>query len=233
MKKQNVRVIIASEYPEVQYFLRGVVEKGGDVITVGQAKDASEVLTLVRNLRPDVAIIDCYLPYVCGLDTILLSRIGGLDIAQTISEEIPKIRVILLNNLDTLILPERGLGSDVDGIYSIVSKGANVPFAPQDPGDKLVQPGALVFASVEAKSGASISRRDASLSDKAIFFGALGILGGWLLTITMIFAPAGVSLALAGAATMLLGLAGKLNASWWRKLLRKRARLQETKRRAI
>jgi hypothetical protein len=49
----------------------------------------------------------------------------------------------------------------------------------------------------------------------------------------MIFAPAGVLLALAGAATMLLGLAVKLNASWWCKLLRKRDKLQETKRRAI
>ena len=225
MQRQNVRVIVASEYPEVQYFLREVVEEKGGVVTVGQAQDASEALTLARNLRPDIAIIDCYLPYVVGFDTIPLSRIGGLDIAQTISEDIPNIRVILLNNLDTGVLPDRSLSSHVGVSYSIVSRGANIPLALQDLRHKMVQPNTLVFANVEAKPRASLRRKDASLCDKAIFFGALGIAGGWLLTITMIFAPAGVPIALAGAVAVFLGLVGKLTASLWRRLLRKGANL--------
>ncbi len=233
MKRQNVRAIIASEYTEVQYIVRGVVEHGGDVVTVGQAKDAFETLTLVRNMRPDVAIIDCYLPHVVGLDAIPLSRSGGLDIAQTISEEAPSIRVILLANLDTVILPDRNLNSDVGTIYSIVSNGASIPFASQDLGDRLVQPSALVFANIEAKPGASLKPRGISLYDKAIFFGSLGIAGGWFLTITIMFAPAGVFLALAGAVTMFLGLTGKLATKLWRRFLREGDKPQETKRRAI
>lgn len=225
MKRQNVRVIVASEYPEVQHLLRGVVEKESGTVTVGQAQDASTALTLARNLRPDVAVIDCYLPHVVGLDDIPLSRIGGLDIAQTISEQVPNIRVILVNNLDTRILPDRSLSSDVSAVYSIESRGANIPFVLQDLSHEVVQPNALVFAKVEVEPGASLRQKVTSLSDKAIFFGGLGIVGGWFLTITMIFAPAGVFLALAGAVTLVLGLAGKLTPSWWRRLRRKGAKL--------
>lgn len=233
MERQNVRVIVASESPDVQYFLRGVVEEGGRAVTVGQAQDASEALTLARNLRPDVVVIDCYLPYVVGLDAIPLSQIGGLDIAQTISEEIPNIRVILLNNLDMRILPDRSLSLDIGASYSIVSRGTNIPSILQDLRHEVVPPNTLVFAKVEAKPRAPVRRKGASLYDKAIFFGGLAIAGGWLLTITMIFAPAGVPLALAGVATMLVGLAGKLTVSLRRRLIRKRAKRQETKRRAI
>ena len=220
MKNKNVRVIVASERPEVQYFLRGLVEDRGKVVTVGQAQNAPEALTLARNLRPDVAIIDCYLPCVVGLDTIPLSRTGGLDIAQTISEEIPNTRVILLNNLDTGIVPDGTLTSETGAAYSIVSQGADVPLTSEDLSDKLVQPNALVFANIEVKPEAPFRRKHASLSEKTIFFGCLGIAGGWLLTITMVLAPVGVTLASVGAAAVLFGLAVKLTASLRRRLFK-------------
>ncbi len=225
MKRQNLRVIVASEYSEAQDFLQGVVEEERGVVTVGKAKDAHETLALARNLRPDVAIIDFYLPHVSGFDTIPLSRIGGLDTAQTIFEEIPNTKVILLNNVETGVSPGRSLDSDNDAIYSIVSEGTNVPFVLQALSNKLVPPRALVFAAVEVKPGKPLRLKGASLPDKAIFWGGLGIAGGWLLTITVMFAPAGVPLALVGMITFSFGLAGKLTPKLWHRLFRKRAKL--------
>jgi CheY-like chemotaxis protein len=222
MKRQNVRVIIASEYPEAQDFLQGVVEGEQGVVTIGKSKDVYETLALARNLKPDAAIIDSYLPYVFGFDTLPLSRIGGLDVAQAISGEIPNTKVILLNNLDTGILLHHNSGSGNGTTYSIVSKGANVLFTPHDLSDKLVQPNALVFANVEVKPERFFSStKVTSLCDKAIFFGGLGVAVGWLLTITVIFSLAGVPLALAGVVTLFLGLAGKLTSKLWRRLSRK------------
>ena len=221
MENKNVRVIVASERPDVQYFLREIVEDRGKIVTVGQAQNAPEALTLVRNLRPDVAIIDCYLPCVIGLDPIPLSRTCGLDIAQTISEEIPSTRVILLNNLDTGIVPNRPLTTGAGAVYSIVSQGTDVPLTSEDLSDKLVQPNALVFANIEVRPEAPFRRPNASLTEKTIFFGCLGIAGGWLLAITMVLAPVGVMLASIGAASVLFGLAVKLTTSLRRRLFRK------------
>ncbi len=221
MENKNVRVIVASERPDVQYFLREIVEDRGKIVTVGQAQNAPEALTLVRNLRPDIAIIDCYLPCVIGLDPIPLSRTCGLDIAQTISEEIPNTRVILLNNLDTGIVPNRPLTTGVGAVYSIVSQGVDVPLTSEDLSDKLVQPNALVFANIEVRPEAPFRRPNASLTEKTIFFGCLGIAGGWLLAITMVLAPVGVMLASIGAASVLFGLTVKLTTSLRRRLFRK------------
>ncbi len=223
MKRQNVRVIVASEYPEAQYFLRTVVEKEVGATTVGQAQDTFTALTLARNLRPDVAIIDCYLPHAVGLDTIPLSRIGGLDIAQSISEEIPNIRVILLNNLDTVIFPDSSLSSDVDAIYSVGSKGTKIPLALQDLCHEGMQPNALVFANVEAKPRASLRQKVTSLSGKDVLFSGLVILGGLSLILALVLAEAWVILALAGAVTIGFGIG----------LLWEKAKLWKLKRRVL
>ncbi len=217
MQRQNVRVIVASEYPEVRYFLREVVEEKGGAVTVGEAQNASQALILARNLTPDVAIIDCYLPYSGGLDAIPLSRIGGLEIAQTISEEIPNIRVILLNNLDTVTLADRGLSSDVGASYSIVSKGANISSALKDLCHEVVQPNALVFANVEAKQWAALQRKVTNTSYKTVLFIGLGTVGALCLTFIIVFGG-GVVLAFAVAVIMLLSLVRKRIASFWRKI---------------
>jgi CheY-like chemotaxis protein len=230
MKSNKVRVIVASEYPEAQDLLQGVVEEEQGVVTVGKAKDTYETLALARNLRPDVAVIDFNLPYVSGFDTVPLSRMGGLDTAQTISEEIPNTRVILLNNLDQGISLGRSSHSGNGAIYSIVNARPNGLFTLRDLSDKLVPPNALVFANVEVKQESFLGgMKGAKLYDKAILFGGLGLAAGWLLTITVIFVPVGVPLALAGGATMFLGLAGKLTFKIWHRLFRKSTRLQDTK----
>ncbi len=216
MQRRSMRVVIASEYPQARHFLGGIIEREGGGDIVGQAQDTSRALTLVRNIRPDVAFIDCNLPHVAGLDAIPLSRVGGLDAAQTITEEIPNIRVILLNNLDTGILSDRNLSSDATIIYSTGGTGVDISFALQDLRHEVVQPNALVFASVEVKQQEAL-QQVTKTTDKVIFFGALGFAGGWLLTLTVFLAPIGAPLAVAGAVTVLLGLAGKLTASLLRK----------------
>lgn len=217
MQGQGVRVVLASEHPQVRSFLSRLIEREGEADIVGQAQDTTKMLTLVTNLRPDVALIDSNLPHVAGSDAIPLSRIGGLDAAQTISEEIPDIRVILLSNLDVKTLSGRTSRSDAAVVYSTDSLGADISFALQDLRHEAVQPNRLVFGSIQVEQTEAL-QRVTKTTDKVIFFGALGLAGGWLLTLTMFLAPVGVPLALAGGVTVLLGLMGKLAASWRRKI---------------
>src|SRR3990170_4440534 len=97
MGRRNIRVILASGNPSVRHFLRGAVEGEPGTTVIGQAENATKALVMARNLRPDIAIIDSYLPHSVSLETVPLSRIGGLDAAQAAFEEIPNLRVVLLN----------------------------------------------------------------------------------------------------------------------------------------
>jgi hypothetical protein len=213
MQKRNVRVIVASEYPQARDFLKQVVEKAEGIFWVGQSRDVTKTLTLARNLRPDAAIIDCFLPYPAGLDTDRLSRLGGLDTAQAITEEMPNTRVILLNNLDTEVSPKHSPGPNGITFFSRETLETSIPFTLQDLYHEMEMPGGLVFANVQTRPGTSLRQKVANLSDKAVLFGGLGMLGGLILMPTMVWAEAGFILAIAGASTMFLGMAGKVTAS--------------------
>ncbi len=146
MQKQKVHVLLASEYSQVRDFLSEVIEQEDGVDIIGQAQDARHALTLTRNLRPDVAVIDSYLPHDAVLDSIPLSRINGLDTAQAIFKEMPNTRVILLSNPESEGLSEQSLTLAAAEIYSIESRGANVSFRTQDPRREVAELDAIIFA---------------------------------------------------------------------------------------
>lgn len=212
MVEGNVRVLLASESPRVRHVLRQVIEREDGVEVVAQAQDVPRALVLAANLRPDVAVIDCLLPYSVGLDTVPLSRINGLDAAQAILWQMPDTGVVLLNNLDTIDSYGGTFRPDV-AAYSIVNAGAGISIGAQD--RRLAQPNLPVFASVSVKPPAVLQRREA-VADKCVIFGVLAFAGGWLLILTIVFAPVGAGVALMGLAAMGFGLAARLAGSFWR-----------------
>ena len=197
MKQQNVRVLLASERPETRTFLRRVVENEDKTVIVAEAENGTRALNLARTMRPDVALIDSYLPYVVGLDNVPLSRIGGLDVAQSISEEIPNMHVVLLNSLNDNILAESVWQTKNSALLCRESEAACIPFKLGELSDWTKSPGNLIFANVETQESA-IPAQKTSLSDKAIFAGVLGVIAGWLMILTMFLATVGLYVLAAG-----------------------------------
>ena len=220
MTRENVRVVVASEHLEARSLLEKMVEREGGV-TVGQASDASKTLALVRNLKPDVAIIDCYLPYVLSLHTQPLSRTGGLDAAQTINQAVPGTKVVLLSNLDT-VFPDYAFTRPDGMSYSLKALENDLPLVirnmhPAAPANKTV-----LFASIEAKAQEVVKPARTNPCDVVILVGVSSIALGWFLIIGMISPTLGVIFGLAGIASVMLGYAAKYTQSWWRRVLQKR-----------
>ncbi len=207
--KQSIRVMLASEYPAARSLLRRIVESEDKTVVVGEAENGTKALTLARNLRPDVAIIDSYLPYVVGLDDVPLSRVGGLDVAQSISAEIPNIRVVLLNRLERGIIPANSWGPYADALFCREEKETCIPFRVGDLDDDTgLLPGTVVYANVESKTTPE-AKTGWSGSD-AMFFGVLSLLAGWSLIITVVLLWPGVLLVSLGTVGVLFGLVGKI-----------------------
>src|SRR3972149_10392849 len=127
-----MRVILASERPQMQHLLMDLIEEEPGAVVVGQAENAIKALVQVENLRPDVAIIDSNLPYSVGLDKLALSRMSGLDIGQMICQKLPGTRVVIINNLDTQVLPEVSLGRDGQAFFSREKIGGSTSFKLQE-----------------------------------------------------------------------------------------------------
>jgi ActR/RegA family two-component response regulator len=186
--------MVATEQPEVRRSLESKFgEKPGFVI-VGAAESSVKAMSLVRSLRPDVAVIDSALPHELPFDSSPLSRIGGLDTAQAISEEMPHTRVVLLTDADTWTTLHTTGGLDIETLL-----------ADEDEIDEVneVETAEPAFTGSALESAARPRKGPA---DKSISIGLLLSFLGFIMIITVLMAPYGVALLAIGLLTVTIGL---------------------------
>jgi DNA-binding NarL/FixJ family response regulator len=84
----RVRVVVADDDVLLREGVASLIERFGYEV-VGQAGDGEGVLDLVRNVAPDLAIIDIRMPPTHTEE--------GLDAARLIRQEFPRIGILLLS----------------------------------------------------------------------------------------------------------------------------------------
>lgn len=87
MKK--IRVLIADDHTLVRDGIRSLLALAADIEVVGEAANGREALEKVRELAPDVVLMDLAMPVM-----------GGLDATRRIRREFPGTRVLALTQYD-------------------------------------------------------------------------------------------------------------------------------------
>lgn len=215
MERQKTRAVLASEHPEVQSFLHDLIEKDGDAVTVGRAKNVSEALVLAKKISPDVILIDSYLPYKVGMDKLRMSRMGGLDTAQAISQEVADTKVVLLNNLDAFFRQGRSVLSN-GKTYAMKSQGTDISLALPDLRRETKHPNEPIFAFIEEQSEIPMKLAKIGFWDWMTLAGVIAVAAGWFLTLTMVLATAGIVITAAGGVMLLTGFIRKKVKAWRR-----------------
>ncbi|HLH79603.1 MAG TPA: response regulator [Chthonomonas sp.] len=106
MSESKLRIVIADDEPIIRLDLKKMLEDSGYEV-VGEAGDGVRALELVRNLKPDVVILDIKMP-----------EMDGIDAARIITEE--KIApVLLLTAYSQIDLVNRAKDA---GVYSYLVK---------------------------------------------------------------------------------------------------------------
>ena len=68
---QRLRILIAEDHPLIRKQVRSILEHNYDRFEVcGEAQDGVEALAKVRELSPDVVILDLTMPVMGGFDTV-------------------------------------------------------------------------------------------------------------------------------------------------------------------
>jgi DNA-binding NarL/FixJ family response regulator len=80
-----IRVLIADDHALVRAGIRALVERIEGVVVVGEAGKGSEALDLIRELDPQLMLLDITMPDG-----------GGFDVLEEVSKKYPTIRVIVL-----------------------------------------------------------------------------------------------------------------------------------------
>lgn len=89
MTAELIRVFIADDHPIVRRGLEIVINSQPDMELVGQAADGNEALILIREMNPDVVVMDLRMPVKNGLAAIEELRKSGKDIPVLVLTSFP------------------------------------------------------------------------------------------------------------------------------------------------
>ena len=132
-----IRILIADDQTLVRGGLRMILDAQSDITVVGEAGDGREALELVRELNPDLVLMDVEMP---GLDGIVATR----RIFQGLAEP-PKVLVLTTFDLD-------------EYVYEAIRAGASGFLLKSAPPQQLVG-GVRAVMSGEALLAPEVTRR--------------------------------------------------------------------------
>ena len=96
-----IRVVIADDDRGIRKSLRTLLRIEGDMDIIGEAADGLEAKALVRDLQPDVVLMDVEMP-----------RMDGIEATRRIKHETPGTRVIVISVYETNLREACEAGAD-------------------------------------------------------------------------------------------------------------------------
>jgi DNA-binding NarL/FixJ family response regulator len=100
----TLRVVVADDEAMVRAGLRLLIDGEADLEVVGEAVDGEDAVRVVRDLRPDVVLMDVRMP-----------RLNGLDAAREVLAEAPGTQVVVLTTFDEDEVVDEALRRGVAG----------------------------------------------------------------------------------------------------------------------
>ena len=100
---QKIRVLIVDDHAIMRDGINALLALAADIEVVGEAADGREALEMVKQLSPDVALMDIAMPIL-----------GGMEATRRITKEFPQVKVIALTQYD-----------NKESVLSIIEAGAS------------------------------------------------------------------------------------------------------------
>jgi len=106
---RQVRLLIADDHEAVRRGIRSLVSSRSDWFICGEAVDGVDAVDKIKELRPDIVLMDISMP-----------RMDGVHATRIVREEVPESRVIIVSQNDPAIARQQASES---GAADFVTKG--------------------------------------------------------------------------------------------------------------
>ena len=102
--ENKTQILIVDDHPIVRQGIAGLVNHENDLAVCGQAEDSHQALRAIRELTPNMAIVD-----------ISLKETDGLELIKNIHSRYPNLLILALSMHDETVYAERALRAGAMG----------------------------------------------------------------------------------------------------------------------
>jgi two-component system nitrate/nitrite response regulator NarL len=115
--KKKIKILLVDDHPVVRKGLHSCLSNRENIKVVGEASEGREAIQKVKELEPDIVLMDLNMP---GMD--------GLTVTETVRKEFPQTKVLVLS-----------MHSNREYVLRIVKAGARGYILKDAPPDELVR----------------------------------------------------------------------------------------------
>ena len=116
-----IKIMLVDDHELVRTGVRRLLEDNPDLKIVGEACSGEEAISLVKDLKPDVILMDLNMP-----------GIGGLETTRKIKHFTPEVRIIIVTMVDDTMYPQRLLKAGASGYLTKGAKSEEIMRAIRD-----------------------------------------------------------------------------------------------------
>jgi Response regulator of the LytR/AlgR family len=102
----KLRIIIADDERPARMFLKNILAEFDDAEIVGEAENGEEAVQLIKEKKPDLALLDLQMPEISGLDVVRLLRKNQMPLVAFVTAyDEYAVKAFEINAVDYLLKP--------------------------------------------------------------------------------------------------------------------------------
>lgn len=109
-KKEKIRVLVADDHVVVRMGIASIISFERDLSVVGEAESGEEAVRLVRELKPDVTVMDLMMP-----------KMGGAEAIAEIRRTDPEAKILVLTTFGASLEMKRAMDAGALGAVAKTS----------------------------------------------------------------------------------------------------------------
>ena len=128
-----VRILLADDHEVVRQGLRTILKARPDWQIIGEAENGQEAIDCVRDLRPDVVILDITMPVMSGLEAtqaICNLRLGTHVLIFTMHDSKSLVKAVRKAGADGYVLKSRAARDLIRAVEAML--GGGTFFGPEE-----------------------------------------------------------------------------------------------------
>ena len=102
--KVKTKIVVVDDHPIVRQGVAELLNREEDLTVCGQASDAHQAMQTIKEVKPDIAIVD-----------ISLKETSGMELIKDIKVQYPSLAVLALSMHDESVYAERVLRAGAEG----------------------------------------------------------------------------------------------------------------------